>query len=162
MSATGLEVFDRTIQSTNIWLKEIGSDIGPDRDLAWHVLGVVLRALRDRLPVDLAAHFGAQLPLLIRGTYYDRFRPESQPQLVRSRGQLLERIRMELGDVRPINPEAAVKAVFKVCSCHLPAGQVSKARDALPHEIRALWAPPESLRETAERKLTESVDSATD
>ena len=34
MSATGLEVFDRTIQSTNVWLKEIGSDIGPDRELA--------------------------------------------------------------------------------------------------------------------------------
>jgi uncharacterized protein (DUF2267 family) len=126
------------------------------------VLGAVLRALRDRLPIDLAAHFGAQLPLLIRGAYYDRFRPETQPQLMRSRAQLLERIESELGNLRPINPEAAVKAVFKVCSEHLPAGQVAKVRDALPHEIRALWAPPESQREGAERKLTETLDSATD
>ena len=123
---------------------------------------MVLRALRERLPVDLAAQFGAELPLLIRGAYYDRFRPQTEPQLMRSREQLIERIATELGDVRPINPEAAVKAVFKVCSEHLPPGQVAKARDALPHEIRSLWVPVESLRERADRKLRESVDSATD
>lgn len=42
MSATGLEVFDKTLQTTNIWLDEIMGAIGPDRHLAWHVLGAVL------------------------------------------------------------------------------------------------------------------------
>lgn len=59
MAATGLEVFDRTLQTTNTWLNEIGERIGPDRQLAWHVLGAVLHALRDRVPLDLAAHVGA-------------------------------------------------------------------------------------------------------
>lgn len=66
MSATGLDVFDRTLQTTNIWLDDIMAGLGPDRHLAWHVLGAVLHALRDRLPLDQAAHLGAQLPLLVR------------------------------------------------------------------------------------------------
>jgi uncharacterized protein (DUF2267 family) len=75
MAVTGLPVFDKTVQTTNLWLKEINEEIGPDRQLAWHVLGGVLRTLRDRLPNDLAAHFGAELPLLVRGAYYDQYRP---------------------------------------------------------------------------------------
>lgn len=50
MSATGLDVFDKTLQTTNIWLGEIMEHHGPDRKVAWHILNVVLRALRDRLP----------------------------------------------------------------------------------------------------------------
>ena len=67
--------FDKTLQTTHVWLNELCDEIGPDRQLAWHVLGAVLRAVRDRLPVDLAAHLDSQLPLLLRGTYYDQFRP---------------------------------------------------------------------------------------
>lgn len=34
MSATGLEVFDKTIQTTNIWLGEIERELAPDRQRA--------------------------------------------------------------------------------------------------------------------------------
>ena len=34
---------------------EICEDLGPDRQVAWHALGSVLRTIRDRLPVELAA-----------------------------------------------------------------------------------------------------------
>jgi uncharacterized protein (DUF2267 family) len=54
MSATGLDVFDKTLQTTNVWLEAINSKIGPDRQVAWHVLGAVLPTLRDRLPIGLA------------------------------------------------------------------------------------------------------------
>ena len=75
MSATGLDVFDKTLQSTNIWLDEIMEKLGPDRQVAWHVLSAVLHALRDRLQIGLAVHLGAQLPLLVRGLYYDQWHP---------------------------------------------------------------------------------------
>ncbi|MDP8915637.1 MAG: DUF2267 domain-containing protein, partial [Pseudomonadota bacterium] len=75
MSATGLEVFDKTLQTTNTWLNEISQIVGPDRQLSWKVLSVVLHKLRDRLPVTLAVHLGAELPLLVRGVYYDQFQP---------------------------------------------------------------------------------------
>ena len=61
MAATGLDVFDKTLQTTNIWLNEITDDLGPDRKLAYRALRAVLHAFRDRLTIDEAAHFGAQL-----------------------------------------------------------------------------------------------------
>ena len=67
MPATGLDVFDKTLQTTHIWLDDIMEVVGPDRQVAWHALGAVLRTLRDRLPLGLAAHLGSQLPILIRG-----------------------------------------------------------------------------------------------
>jgi uncharacterized protein (DUF2267 family) len=139
MSATGLEVFDKTVQTTNIWLKEINDEIGPDRHIAWHVLGAVLRCLRDRLPLELAAHLGAELPLLVRGAYYDQFRPAEQPRRIRSREEFTGLVAEALSDVRPIDPETATSAVLSVLTRHLPAGQVRKVREALPEGIRTLW-----------------------
>jgi len=42
MATTGLEVFDRTLHITNIWLDEIMKEVGPDRQAAWRALGAVL------------------------------------------------------------------------------------------------------------------------
>jgi len=42
------------------------------------VLGAVLHALRDRLQIGLAVHLGAQLPLLVRGLYYDQWHRASR------------------------------------------------------------------------------------
>jgi uncharacterized protein (DUF2267 family) len=58
MSATGLDVFDKTLQTTNIWLDEIMAKFEPDRQVAWHALGAVLHALRDRLQTGCSTREG--------------------------------------------------------------------------------------------------------
>lgn len=144
MSATGLDVFDKTLQTTNIWLGEIMEQHGPDRKLAWHMLSVVLRALRDRLPPEVAAHLGAELPLLVRGAYYDQFRPFHRPEkATRSVDEFLAIIADGLKDSRPVNPAEAAKSVFRVLARHIDLGQSAKVRDTLPKEICALW--PDSV-----------------
>jgi uncharacterized protein (DUF2267 family) len=139
MSNTGLEVFDKTVQITNTWLGEIMERLGPDRHLAWHVLGAVLRTVRDRLPLGLAAHLGAQLPLLVRGTYYDQWEPNQQPQKWRSQEEFLELVSEKLRNVRPVSPIEAARAVFMVLNHHVEPGQVSHVREALPEEVRRIW-----------------------
>ena len=139
MSATGLDVFDKTIQTTNIWLDEIMADIGPDRQVAWHVLSVVLRTLRDRIPLGLAAHLGSQLPIIVRGTYYDQWSPFNEPLKMRSQEEFLGHIQEQLQAVRPVNPRNATIAVFNVLNRHVPRGQCSKVREALPDEVQVLW-----------------------
>jgi uncharacterized protein (DUF2267 family) len=142
MSATGLEVFDRTIHVTNKWLEEIMETTPRDRHLAWHVLGAVLRAVRDRIPIELAAHLGAQLPLMVRGTYYDRFRPSDAPQTWRSAEPFLAIIANELSSTRPVGAEDAARAVFRTINQHVDPGQIEKVRHALPEEVRAMWPDP--------------------
>ncbi|MCX8133437.1 MAG: DUF2267 domain-containing protein [Roseococcus sp.] len=137
MASTGLEVWDKSLQTTNIWLDEIMAELGPDRQTAWHALGAVLRALRDRLPIELAAHLGAQLPLILRGAYYDQWRPGAQHEPARSLDEFLARIEENLGRGRPLNPADALAASFRTLARHVDHGQVEKVLGALPHGIRA-------------------------
>ena len=59
MSATGLDVFDTTVQKTNIWLNDLMKVLGwQDRHKAYLALRATLHALRDRLTVDEVAHLG--------------------------------------------------------------------------------------------------------
>ncbi len=142
MSTTGLDVADKTLQTTHIWLNEIMETIGPDRNLAWHVLGAVLRSLRDRLPIELAAHLGAQLPLLVRGTYYDQYQPGHVPNKLHTEDEFLTRVAGELAGTRPINVREATRTVLTVLTHHVTLEQVEKVRRSLPEPIRTLWPTP--------------------
>jgi len=144
MSATGLDVFDRTIQATNIWLDEITDVIGPDRHTAWKVLSTVLHKLRDRLQPDLAAHLAAQLPLLVRGAYYDRYEPAKQPTDLHTAQEFVDEVARWLADTRPIDPNLAITAVFDVLGRHVSSGEIDKVRHALPQGIRDLWPAAQS------------------
>ena len=139
MSATGLDVFDKTLQTTHIWLNEIMEATGPDKQVAWHVLGAVLRSIRNRVPLELAVHLGAELPLLVRGTYYDQWHLGEAPERYRSLDEFLRSVTENMGAIRPVNPKIAAKAVFDVLTRHVPAGQIGKIHKALPEEVRDLW-----------------------
>jgi uncharacterized protein (DUF2267 family) len=152
MPSTGLAVFDKTLQTTNTWLDEIMATVGPDRQVAWHTLGVVLRAVRDRIPPPLAAHLGAELPLLVRGAYYDQYRPDSAPNRVRDLESFLAHVSEGLSDIRPVNPKDAVTSVLGVLSGHLPRGQCEKVRDALPDALKTLWPLDEARAVSREDK----------
>lgn len=157
MSATGVDVFDKTLETTHIWLNEICKDLGLDKKVAWKVLSTVLHKLRDRLTVELAVHLGAQLPLLIRGAYYDQFQPAKLPAKCNHLDEFVGEVAEWLRDVRPIDPDAAVRSVFRVLSRHVSEGQIAKVRDALPKSIRQSWSEPEA--DGIEITLSEPVEA---
>ncbi|MCZ4091297.1 MULTISPECIES: DUF2267 domain-containing protein [Sinorhizobium] len=144
MSASGVAAFDKTLQVTNTWLDDIMKQQGPDRQVAWHILGAVLHTIRDRLPADLSAHLAAQLPLLVRGAYYEQYEPSKQPMRLHSLDEFLTQVKEELAFTRPVDAKDAVQTVFGVLSHYLDPGQVAKVRESLPEDIRALWPDPHS------------------
>jgi uncharacterized protein (DUF2267 family) len=158
MSASGLDVFDKTLQTTNIWLDEIKSELGPDRQVAWKALSVVLHKIRDRIPVPLAAHLGAELPLLVRGVYYDQFQPSKQPANW-DRAAFVAEVQRWMSDIRPVNPEQAIHAVFGVLSRHLPPGQIEKVKGALPEELRQMWNSAEQPPPVRDAKTAKAADT---
>lgn len=139
MSATGLEIFDRTLQETNIWLKEIMDEIGPDRQRAYHALRAVLHALRDRLTVEEAAHLSAQLPMLVRGIFFEGWHPAGKPLKERTRDEFLTHVGEGMRGIEPINTEAATRAVFRTIEKHVTPGEVQDVVEMLPKPLRSLW-----------------------
>jgi uncharacterized protein (DUF2267 family) len=139
---TGLEVFDETVHKTNAWLKEIMQAVGPDRHRAYQALRAVLHCLRDRLTVEEVAQLGAQLPMLVRGIYYEAWDPTGKPEKIRSREEFLAQISAHLAHVRPISSEVAARAVFQVLETHITPGEIEDVIQALPHDIRTLWPRP--------------------
>ena len=142
MSMTGLQTFDHTIHQTNTWLKELMDDLGPDRQRAYDALRAVLHTLRDRLTVEEATDLGAQLPMLVRGIYYEGWNPAKTPEKLRSRDEFLSRVAERLANVRPINPEDAARAVFGVLDRHVTAGETADVRGMLPQDVQSLWPAP--------------------
>lgn len=140
MTQTGLEVFDKTVQTTNSWLNEIIEDIGPDRQNALHALRAVLHPLRDRLPIDEVAHLGAQLPMLVRGIYYEDWRPSVNPTPIREKGEFLACVQQGLENrARSMDPKDVTQAVFKVIGHHVSEGEVGEVKGCLPKELQNLW-----------------------
>jgi len=78
---TGLDIFDTTIEKSNKILKLIEKAMGWEnrRNQSYLALRSVLHALRDRLPVDEAVNFSSQLPLILKGVYYDGWDPMAVP-----------------------------------------------------------------------------------
>jgi uncharacterized protein (DUF2267 family) len=127
------------VQTTNSWLKEIGEQIGPDRQRCYQALRAVLFSLRDRLNPDEAAHLAAQLPLLVRGIYYEGYRPAGKPERIRSRDAFLQKIDQQLEHTRPLGADEAARAVFKVLDHYVDPGEMAEVKQALPEEIRTLF-----------------------
>jgi uncharacterized protein (DUF2267 family) len=145
MSLTGLEVFDETLHKTNIWLKEIDEVVGSGRRGAYQALRAVLHCLRDRLTIDEAAQLGDQLPILIRGIYYEAWHPAGKPERVRSREEFLAWIGAHLPKTGLVDAEDAARAVFQVLDNHVSAGEIRDVMQSLPKDIRSLWPRPQSV-----------------
>jgi uncharacterized protein (DUF2267 family) len=140
MSATGLEVFDRTIQTTNIWLDELMKELPwMKRHEAFHALRVVLHTLRDHLPINSVAHLSAQLPMLVRGLFFEGWRPAKTPVHERSRDEFLMHITDEFVLTIEADPRQIAKAVFRLLSKVISKGEAEKIRHSLPAAVRELW-----------------------
>ena len=136
---TGLAIFDTTVQETNLWLKGIMEGLHTDdRHLAYLALRATLHALRDRLGPENAVHLAAQLPMLVRGLYYEGWRLAAAQTKERTRADFFEHIRGELPRGSAIDPNLAARAVFGVmwdeAGCRrgrqgdrLPAGGAQRA-----------------------------------
>jgi len=140
MSETQLPVLDHTIQLTNLWLKKLAEEhhIG-DRHHCYSALRAVLHALRDRLPPEQAVHLGAQLPILIRGIYYEGWKVSETPTNERQVDEFLARVEAELPPMFQHDLFSTTKAVFDVLWKELDPGEIAKVIDAFPVPLRILW-----------------------
>jgi uncharacterized protein (DUF2267 family) len=140
MTVDTVAVFEHTIEITHTWLIDLMERLGwHDKHRAYIALRAVLHALRDRLSVDDAAHLAAQLPMLIRGFYYEGYHPAGKPLAERKKAEFLAHVAAECTE-ESRNDGRVTQAVFQVLAKHITPGEVEKIKGDLPADIRSLWA----------------------
>jgi len=135
------QVWDKTLAKSNEWLKELGAELGwQDANAILLALRSVLHALRDRLPPNEAADLAAQMPLLIKGVFFDGWRPSATPVKVRTRGEFINMVMQPLarGFPQP-DPDRVIRAVFRLLAEHVSEGEIRDVRLVLPAELAEFW-----------------------
>lgn len=145
MAPNRVEVLDTTYLKTYEWLHDISQELGDDsRRHAYMALRGTLHALRDFLPLHESAQFAAQLPMLLRGLYFEGWDPATAPDRDRSLEQFLNRITHGLDrdpwqDGSPIDAETAARAVLCVTARRISDGEMDHMRGVMPERIQRLW-----------------------
>jgi uncharacterized protein (DUF2267 family) len=131
---------EHTLRTTNRWLGDIRLSLGEDdAPHAFRLLRAVLHVLRDHLPVNHVASLAAQLPLLLRGVFYEGWDPGGKPDKRRHGVDFIEQVKARVAPEPVDQPECAIRAILTALGDHLTPGEVSKLQRALPHEIGELW-----------------------
>jgi uncharacterized protein (DUF2267 family) len=140
MAGTGFPSFDTTVDKTNHVLKQIEQAYGwskEQRRLSYNALRSVLHALRDRLPVEETAHLAAQLPMLVRGLYYEGWDPSRVPVKL-SREEFLAQVRREFPFDVEGGPERLTQTVLRALREHITDGEWEDVKSIMPEELAGI------------------------
>jgi uncharacterized protein (DUF2267 family) len=136
-----LAAFDRTLEKSYEWVADVMQELEePDPKTAFRALRAVLHALRDRLPATEAVELAAEMPMLIRGLYFEGWRMAGKPVKARTREAFLAMVLENLGPLgTPQSPGRVAQAVLRVMSRHISGGEISDVIQSMPEDLRRLW-----------------------
>jgi uncharacterized protein (DUF2267 family) len=140
MAQTGLATFDTTLDKTNHVLKEIETAFGwpkERRNQSYAALRAVLHALRDRMTVDETAQLSAQLPMLIRGIYFEGWDPTHVPMKV-DRDEFLARVEKEYAHDMEGDVVQLTRTVLQALRTHVSDGEWDDIRSAVPKKLASV------------------------
>ncbi|HWU64914.1 MAG TPA: DUF2267 domain-containing protein [Ensifer sp.] len=140
----GHHSFDHALHEANLWLKATEQHLHCSEAEAHQALRAVLQALRDRLPAEFVPKLSAQLPLLVRGIYFEGWSGGTS-NLGHRAEDFTNRVRAHLPPHHPLDGRSATIGVFEVLWERLDPGETAKIIDLLPAGFRDLW-PRNAIR----------------
>ena len=137
MTTTRLDVIDRSVEKTHIWLNELSEELGTeDGHHAYRVLRAFLHALRDHLSVNESAALAAQLPIFVRGVFYEGWDPSRTPDHARDLDSFLRRIADEARLSGETEASFAAAAAGRLLARHISPGEAGCVLRVLPGHLR--------------------------
>jgi uncharacterized protein (DUF2267 family) len=135
------EQFQSAIESsmdkTNLILKDIEQAYGwpkEQRNQSYAALRTVLHLLRDRMPVQESVEFSAQLPIVVRGVYFDGWQPQNVP-IKLNREDFLYEVRQGFPYDVEGGPERVVRVVLDTLRLHITQGEWDDVKDTMPADL---------------------------
>jgi uncharacterized protein (DUF2267 family) len=140
MTDTGFEALSNSVDKTNRVLAEIEAEYGWPRDRrqqSYAALRTVLHTLRDRLTVEEASDVAAQFPMVIRGLFYEGWKPSRVPVKM-DRNEFLERVRREFRYSVDGGTELLVQRVLHALRHYITDGEWADIRASLPNDFATI------------------------
>jgi uncharacterized protein (DUF2267 family) len=135
---TRIRAFERTLHTSDRWVGDMAKEMGEPEDQAYGAMRAVLHTLRDRLPHNESAHLAAQLPTLVRGVYYEGWRPSETPMGYHAAEEFLVRVAHEGRLSGGTEASVATSATMTVLREHVENGEMQDVLAVLPPPIRSL------------------------
>jgi uncharacterized protein (DUF2267 family) len=140
MADTMISAFESSLDKTNLILKDIENAYGwpkERRNQSYAALRTVLHLLRDRLPVDESVEFAQQLPVLVRGIYFDGWVPSDVP-IKLNRDDFLYEVRQGFPYDAEGGPERVTQVVLDTLRRHVTQGEWQDVKDTMPKDLALL------------------------
>lgn len=129
-------LFQHSAEAASAWVNELEHGLGvKDQRYALRVMRAVLHAVRDRLTVPAAAGLAAQFPEVIRGLYYEGWRPATTPRTDDDLDDFLDEITSAAGLAGHSEASLCAAAVFTLITEHVTPGETDAVLAALPGSI---------------------------
>lgn len=139
MANTGLDIFNHSIQKTNEVLIGVQDRLGwENRHLVFEVLKNTLHHLRDRLPVDENVNFADQLPMVLKGVYFEGWDPSNAP-IKETKDDFVNDIDIKYGYMVENDTEEIIKIVFDEIFKSIGLKESNKLKKVLPEDWRELF-----------------------
>jgi uncharacterized protein (DUF2267 family) len=139
MTTTRIDIIDRSVEKAHIWINDLAEELGTeDPHYADRVMRGFLHARRDHLSVDESAALAAQLPIFVRGVYYEAWGPSRTPEHARDLDGFLRRIASEARLAGETEASFGPAAANRVLDRHVSPGEAESVLDVLPEHLREL------------------------
>lgn len=147
MGQQQIDTFENSVQKSYEMLKIIEERYGwqKRRNQSIAALRAVLHALRDRLTLEQAVSFSAQLTPLIRGIYFEGWNPLAAPKKMHKK-EFLKQIKDNFPfATEDQDMEDLVKTAISAINKSIDPAEFKKLSEGLPEDLNELFSscPPE-------------------
>ena len=139
MSDSSTTNFTHATQQAQQWVNELAEELDWSQPRAYRLLRCVLHALRDWLSHEEMTDLSAQLPVLVRGIYFENWKPLETPVWDRTKEDFIARVEDAFSGDMLHDPDTAVRAVFRLLDRHISHGEIVQVRNSMKKSLRDLW-----------------------
>jgi uncharacterized protein (DUF2267 family) len=133
-------LFRESVRKTNGWIADLAGKLDWDNpSQVFRAMRKTLHLLRDRLPLNEAVQLAAEFPLVLRGAYFEGWKPSKNPDKTLGEKEFLEALNREFRDLENFDAEQVCRCVFGVLRSRITEGEARDVRGALPGGLRSLW-----------------------
>ena len=132
---SAIDAIETSVQKTNHWINEISDELKVEKHDAYRILRAYLHTIRDRLNVDENAQLAAQLPMVVRGIYFEGWSPRKGPEKLKAE-EFIEifSARADLPD--EVVAEDALRSCTQLLRRHASEGETEDVLSTMPKDLR--------------------------